>query len=263
VLKGYSGEDVPRSVIPSLLGVLDGESGRDVQKQREDVEMAGEEAKKGARYISGRTEIGRLRDNMRIQPLFQEDATMNFDVLEELLAASLDRTLHLPIKDTPLLFTEDSIHNKQMRLKLTEFLFERLQAPSIFLCKDAVLSSFACGRSTAIVLDSGAEFTTATPVHDGYALQKCTLRNKIGGTFITGKLHRWLTEEARVEVKPRFSFTRKFSNVEGVEKFTTTPLEVKNCDPGFFKYSQTQIVRDIKEEFLYASEEPLQGLGAA
>ena len=95
---------------------------------------------------------------------------MNFDVLDELLSTSLVRNLHLPVKETPMLFTEGSLHNKEMRLKLTEFMFERLQAPSIFLCKDSVLSSFACGRSTAIVLDSSADFTTATPVHDGYAL---------------------------------------------------------------------------------------------
>jgi len=54
---------------------------------------------------------------------------MNFDVLEEILAVSLTRNLRLPIKETPLLFTEDSIHNKENRLKLAEFLFERIQAP--------------------------------------------------------------------------------------------------------------------------------------
>ncbi len=118
---------------------------------------------------------------------------MNFDVLEEILAVSLKGNLKLPIKETPLLFTEGSIHNRELRLKLTEFMFERLEAPSIFLCKDSVLSSFACGRSTAIVLDSGADFTTATPVHDGYALHKCILRNEIGGNFINAKLEKWLT----------------------------------------------------------------------
>lgn len=53
-------------------------------------------------------------------------SVVNFDILEELLAASLVRNLHLPVKETPLLFTENSIHNKEQRLKLTEFLFERL-----------------------------------------------------------------------------------------------------------------------------------------
>ena len=119
-------------------------------------------------------------------------------MLEEILAASLVRSLRLPVKETPLLFTENSIHNKELRLKLTEFLFERFEAPSIFLCKDSVLSAFACGRSTAVVLDSGADFTTATPVHDGYALQKCTLTNNIGGNQISEKLFTWLTKDKNV-----------------------------------------------------------------
>lgn len=215
------------------------------------------------RYVSGSTEIGHKRDHMRLKGLYESDGTMNFDVLEELLAVCMTRTLRLPIKDTPLLLTEDSIHNKDGRLKLTEFLFESMEAPSIFLCKDSVLSSFACGRSTAIVLDSGSDCTTATPVHDGFALQKCTLRSKIGGTYITELLEKWFTGEQNVEIKPRYTFTRKFKSVEGVESFLTTPVEVSNCDPSYYRYSQMQIVKDIKEEFLYVAEDPPQGLGNA
>ena len=73
-----------------------------------------------------------------------------------------------------------------------KFFREKYKLPSLFLCKDAVLSSFACGRSSAIVLDTGFTKTTATPVHDGYALQKCTLRHSIGGETITDKLEQWL-----------------------------------------------------------------------
>lgn len=73
-------------------------------------------------------------------------------------------------KETPLLLTEGPIHNKEQRLKLTEFLFEKYQVPAIFLCKSPVLSSFSCGRSTALIIDSGNKVTHATPVHDGYAL---------------------------------------------------------------------------------------------
>lgn len=35
-----------------------------------------------------------------------------------------------------------------------------------------VLASFANGRSTGLILDSGATHTTAIPVHDGYVLQQ-------------------------------------------------------------------------------------------
>ena len=79
---------------------------------------------------------------------------------------------------------------------------------------------------------------------------------------MTEKMLSWLTEKA-IDVKPRFTFSRKFKNTDGVETFQTTPIEVQNCDPGFYKYSQMQIVKDLKEEFLFVSEEPLQGLNAA
>lgn len=35
-----------------------------------------------------------------------------------------------------------------------------------------ILASFANGRSTGLILDSGATHTTAIPVHDGYVLQQ-------------------------------------------------------------------------------------------
>ena len=99
-----------------------------------------------------------------------KSGVVNFDMLDEMLTTSMVKNLMLKQKETPLIFTENSVHNKDMRLKLTEFLFEKYKVPALFLCKDSVLSSFACGRSTAIVLDSGNLNTTATPIHDGYAL---------------------------------------------------------------------------------------------
>ena len=122
-------------------------------------------------------------------------AAVNFDLLDELLTTSLIKNLKMPAKDTPLIFTENSVHNKDLRLKLTEFLFEKYKVPALFLCKDSVLSSFACGRSTAIVLDSGNTHSTATPIHDGYALQKCILRHEIGGATITKALNDWITND--------------------------------------------------------------------
>lgn len=75
-------------------------------------------------------------------------------------------------KEHPILFAEPSIHNKEFRCKLTEFIFEKYGVPAVYICKSAVLSAFSCGRSTCLVLDSGHNSTYAVPVHDGYALQK-------------------------------------------------------------------------------------------
>ena len=91
--------------------------------------------------------------------------------------------LAVNIQDTPILFTEPAIHRKENRMKLTEHLFEKYKVPALFLVKDPVLASFACGRSSALVLDSGHHASIATPVNDGYALLKCSKRFIINNLF--------------------------------------------------------------------------------
>lgn len=50
---------------------------------------------------------------------------MDFTVLENILEKTLGNNLMLSAKDTPLLLTESSVHMREMRMKLTEFLFEK------------------------------------------------------------------------------------------------------------------------------------------
>lgn len=61
------------------------------------------------------------------------------------------------------------------REKLTEIMFEKYNVPAFYLVKNAVLAAFANGRSTGIVVDSGATHTSAVPVYDGYVLSQGVL----------------------------------------------------------------------------------------
>ena len=49
-------------------------------------------------------------------------------------------------------------------------MFEKYQVPAFYIVKNAVLSAFANGRSTGLVVDSGQSMTSAVPVLDGYVL---------------------------------------------------------------------------------------------
>ena len=60
-LIGYSGEDCPRSVIPSYVGLVDRVQGDG------DIDMGGSK-----RVIVGGAELNFKRDHMEIQPLLQE-----------------------------------------------------------------------------------------------------------------------------------------------------------------------------------------------
>ena len=71
----------------------------------------------------------------------------------------------------PVLFSEAPWNKKDRREKICELMFEKYNVPAFFLVKNAVLAAFANGRSTGLVVDSGATHTSAVPVHDGYVLQ--------------------------------------------------------------------------------------------
>ncbi|VDM84460.1 unnamed protein product, partial [Strongylus vulgaris] len=61
-------------------------------------------------------------------------------------------------------------NDKAKRERLTELMFEKYNIPAFFLVKNAVLTAFANGRTSGLVVDSGATQTSAVPVYDGYAV---------------------------------------------------------------------------------------------
>ena len=79
---------------------------------------------------------------------------MKFEYLDEIIEKSLVQNLNVNLLETPILFSENAIHNKDMRMKLTEYMFEKYNIPALFLVKDPVLTAFSCGRSSALILDS-------------------------------------------------------------------------------------------------------------
>lgn len=94
------------------------------------------------------------------------------------------------------------------REKLTELMFEKYNIPAFFLCKNAVLTAFANGRSTGLVIDSGATQTSAVPVHDGYVLQQAIVKSPLAGDFITAQC-RQMFEEKLTEIVPPYIIASK------------------------------------------------------
>jgi hypothetical protein len=75
-----------------------------------------------------------------------------------------------------------------------EVMFEKFDAPAVFLAKSAVLAATSVGRSSAVVVDLGASCSRVTPVYDGYVLSSAfaieghgTLRG-MGGEWGVGCL---------------------------------------------------------------------------
>ncbi|OWK49443.1 Actin-like protein 6B, partial [Lonchura striata] len=143
----------------------------------------------------------------------------------ECFQAILDHTYGKHVKSEPglhpVLMSEAPWNTRAKREKLTELMFEHYNIPAFFLCKTAVLTaprawpgvaldrrSFANGRSTGLVLDSGATHTTAIPVHDGYILQQGIVKSPLAGDFISMQC-RELFQELNIDIVPPYMIAAK------------------------------------------------------
>ena len=87
-------------------------------------------------------------------------------------------------------------------------MFEKYNVPAFFLCKNAVLSAFANGRSTGLVIDSGATHTSAVPVHDGFVLQQAVVRSPLAGDFISRQCLEFFMEQ-EIDMVPAYMIATK------------------------------------------------------
>ncbi|CAF4159798.1 unnamed protein product, partial [Rotaria magnacalcarata] len=99
--------------------------------------------------------------------------------------------------------SEPPINQRFKREKLCEIMFEKFQIPAFYLSKNAVLSSFAQGKATALILDCGATHTTAVPVHEGMVLQKAIVQSPLGGDFILNQLKQLLENNSH-DIVPHY-----------------------------------------------------------
>ncbi|MCL4116108.1 UNVERIFIED_CONTAM: hypothetical protein GTU68_034558 [Idotea baltica] len=77
---------------------------------------------------------------------------------------------------------------------MTEIMFEKFNTPSLYLAIQAVLALYASGRTTGLILDSGAGATHTVPIYEGYALPHAIEKNQFAGNSFTACMHKLLEE---------------------------------------------------------------------
>lgn len=91
-------------------------------------------------------------------------------------------------EDHPVLLTEAPLNPRQNRDKVAEIFFETFRAPALFFAPPAVLSLYASGRTTGVVLDVGEGVTHAVPVYEGFALPHSVTRSDVAGRDVTRQM---------------------------------------------------------------------------
>ncbi|ORX33839.1 actin family [Kockovaella imperatae] len=192
---GYAGEDCPRVVCPSFYGYTEesdaSTSSGAANGNGEDVPMDGSvvNGSKGKRrYYVGESGVPVWRKGMEVDNFMLDGIVHELEPAAQLLHHLLTDRLSVDPTEHPLMFTEPAWNTPASRENLTRMAFEQEGVPALYFGSSGVLSAFAAGKPTALVLDVGYANTSVVPVVDGYALRAGTKRQPLGSALLLSQL---------------------------------------------------------------------------
>jgi actin-related protein len=107
------------------------------------------------------------RGVLKLEYPMKDGVVTNWDDMEKIWHHTFYNELRAKPEEQPVLLTEAPLSAKADREKMTQITFESFNTPAMYVANQAVLSLYAFGLTTGIVLDSGEGVSHAVPVFEG------------------------------------------------------------------------------------------------
>ena len=171
---GFSGEDGPRNIFNSIVGIpkMAGLKVGMEQKER----YVAEEAISNAEFMNFYSPI-------------QRGEVVDWDKFETLMHYLLYNQIEVVPEDMSVLITETPLSSKKNRSKISELLFEKFNVQKCHISNSSMLGLFSYGKSSGIVLDCGYNITSTVPVYEGFPLVYASQKINLGGEDLSNKLY--------------------------------------------------------------------------
>jgi actin-related protein 2 len=169
---GFAGSNFPHSIFPSMVG-------RPVLRFEEKIEnvqlkdiMVGDEASK-------------LRTMLQITYPLDNGIVRNWEDMGYVWDYTFFEKLQIQPSECKIMLTEAVMNPQANRKKMVETMFEKYGFQSCYVAVQAVLTLYAQGLLTGVVVDSGDGVTHIVPVYEGFALPHLTRRLDVAGRDVT------------------------------------------------------------------------------